>query len=45
MEDGCREGEKRVDGASYDILMSAMKTRWQEGMEGEWKGESRLHAH
>jgi hypothetical protein len=30
VKDGCREGEKRVEGASYNILMSVMKTRQQE---------------
>lgn len=41
MEDGYGEGEKRVEGASYDVLMSAIKIRWQEGMERN-TGEERV---
>lgn len=46
MEDGCREGGreggKRVEGASYGILMSVMKTRWQERLGRDTGKESRL---
>lgn len=40
MKDGCREGEKRVEGASYNILMSVMKTRQQERI-----GSKRIFTH